>query len=639
MAIEDTHNQGQNGGQQPSTGYAQTPGAQPAGGSPQSASPAGLVNVNTIMRRHGVMDGTDSRSGEVLAGLSAAKAVLEANQILPDDYEVIRFDRETHRVGLSSILVVKHVRTQGKVHFVVRPLLLASNVVRLRARPLNQIGAAPIELPTYPQHVFSPDYWGRVVEFIKRTKGLPDASVWNAGPFEVPADFDFTEKNQRGVQDLLSRSVNRCDDILGRIKGEAPFNVKHVKEANEVLTARLDFSGHTRYDLVGRPCRSDIVVSMNRSLRNAQGQVVQSDEFYDADTQFNEVSLFVNLDYAPEPAQQQQQPGFYNPMAVPTQLFTPSIIITGVRQAPWILANTPELYFLALSNAYRATAGTSWIQTFLPTLGKKEDPRDIGAISYLTPKAQKTATKGETFTPQDFTDLMSALVRPQPAFMIDIDPVGDNSGVEALLLDAAKQPGQPGAENRDAAVAVIVRAINSLTDNAFSTFFDHTKTPIVVQSGTDVHRGFYLNENNEKCDLRDLDTLAMLNATKGDQTQFMSWYRTMADRSTLSDLRLKQREGFERLYLGNNLTIEGIDTRLLLHPLFVEALDKATRQAGVAVDVENLSTVYGTQRFTGNNLVNQFTVQTNFVAGGYGSQAGGQAAYTGGVGTSGILYQ
>lgn len=635
MAFEDQNEQGQVA-QQPGTAYAggqETSGAQQQPGN--GFQGAGLVNLNSLMHRRGVMDGSDSRSGEFLASLTVAGEKAVANQLLGNDYELIRFDRDVNRVGLSSILVMKTLRTGGKVFLVVRPLLLSSNVVRLKPR-FVQNGMQREELPTYPQHVFTADYWGRVVEFLKRTKGLPEALVVNAGTFEVPADFDITEKNFRAVQELLSRSYNRCDDVISRIKGDTPFNVAAVKEANEVLTARLDFTGHTRYDITGQPARSDIVVSMNRSIRNQQGQVIQSDEFYDADTLFNEVSMFVNLEYDPSQPQQ-QQPGFYQPQQA-TQLLTPAVVVTGVRQAPWILANTPELYFLALSNAYRVTAQTSWIQTFLPQLGKKEDPRDIGAISYLSQKAAKTSTKGDTFTAQDFTDLMTIFVRPQAAFMIDINPVGENSAVEAWLLEAAVPPGQlPQGERVLRATGLIVKHINFLTNNAFSQYFDHTKYPIVIQTGTDVHRGWYLDENNEKRDLRDLDTLAMLNATKGDLNTFMSWYRTMCDRSIPSDLRLKQREGFERLYLGNNLEIEGIDTRLMLHPAFVEALDKSTRDAGVAVDIENLSTVFGAQRFTGNAMVSQYVVANNAVAA--GAVQGQTAAYTAQPGMSGLWYQ
>ncbi|MNE57472.1 hypothetical protein D3C80_1524390 [compost metagenome] len=62
------------------------------------------------------------------------------------------------------------------------------------------------------------------------------------------------------------------------------------------------------------------------------------------------------------------------------------------------------------------------------------------------------------------------------------------------------------------------------------------------------------------------------------------------------------------------------------------------KAAGVSVDVENVSTVYGSQRFTGNTAVTQFAVaqQAQY---GMGNNAGqGGYGLPGGAGAGTMIY-
>lgn len=620
MAIHNDDNNTNNTQATGAAGTTQNPYEQQAQQATQQNIRTALGNVNVLFSRGGKTENTEGRSGELLTALTEAGKKAVAAQNLTADYELIRFDRDQHRVGVGAILVLSKYRKGGDVYVAVRPLLVDNKAVGLKPRIIN-IGHERHEIPTYNQDTLSDDYWARITRFVKEHVGNPNAIVANAGYLEVPADFDVSEKNEADVTKLLAQSVNRNGDVLARVNGETPFNIAHMKDASEVLTARLDFSGTPQYDLFGNPIRSDITINMNRSVRGNQ----EADPFYDADTNFNSVSCFVNLEYAP-PVQQQ---GYGQQNPAETQLFTPTIVVTAVRQASWISANTPELWWLALSNAYRTTAGTAWSGTFLPDVSKKDDPRDIGALTLLTQVGKKTKTKTDSFTPQQFGELMFTLVRQHPVFCMDLNPVGENSAIEAVLLAAATD-----GPNRERAVASIVASLNNLTAGHFSQRFDHTKHHIVRLYGTDVHRGYYLDASENKHDLRDLGTLEALNASDGNTQEFIAWYRTMCDQSIPSDIRLKQRQGYERQYLSQNLVILGKYHRVVFTRELIEALDEAVKAAGVSVDVENVSTVYGTQRFIGNTGITQYAVQhqaqfgmganTN-TATGYGLNAGAGA--------------
>lgn len=585
----------------------------------QQQGPAGFGAVNQMFRRSGNYDRSEGRSAEALRALSDAGKDAIASQGLTDDYEMVRFDRDQHRVGLSSILVTKSVKIQGQVYMAVRTLILETEGIRLPPRVIQQ-GHQRVEVPTRPQDVFNDTYWNRIDEFLKRSKGVTDMRIVDAGPLVVPQDFDFTEADD--VARLLITSVNRCDDIVAGVMGEQPFNVEHIKSPSERLTARIVFSDvddEPAYNIVHHPVRNDIQISLNRQVNTQQPQ----EDFYEVETHFNSVSGFVNLEYV-GPAQ--PQPGVqYGQQQQPQHLFMPAFIITSVDQADWIQAQTFELYLLAISNAYRATAGNAWVNTFYPKVGRSGvDPKDVGALGYKTVKQMKIETKSDSFSEQHFGELMFELVRPQPTFMIDVDPVGDHASIETYLLDAASD-----GPNRHLAIGKLVKAADNLTGGRFSQYFDANQTAPIIPSNIEVNLGYYVDADGTKRDIRDLDVLAMLNYTQGDMNEFERWYRTYVDFNVPNELRMQTREQMERQFLSKGLKITGRAIRLILSGPFVEALDRATRDAGLHVDFESTTSIIGGQRFVGNTMIGQYAVSGN-ASMGYGP--------AGNVGPSGPSY-
>lgn len=630
MAIHDENekqpsNTQQSGAEQQRTAQNPYANQQTAGGGAPQGGRMGMGSLNQHLRRSGSYDRSESRSSEALRGLQENRRVLLESQALQDDFELVRFDRDANRVGLPAILVTKALKVKGQVYTVVRTLLLEAEGIRLQPR-IEQNGVQRIEIPTRAQDVFNDVYWSRIADFLRRSKGNQDMTVVDAGPLVVPVDFDF--KDDMDVSRILISSVNRCDDIIARVMGEEPFAIEHFKRNEERLTARIDFTGEQVHNVVGHPVRSDVVVTMNRAVAN----VSQEEDFYERETSFNSVAGFVNLEYAPAPQQQQVAWGQQQPE---TQLFTPSFVITDVSQADWIQAQTPELYLLAISNAYRVTAGTAWVRSFLPQVGKEGvDTRDIGALGYMTQAGQKIETKSDSFTDEDFVKLMTALVRPNPSFLMDVDPVGDHAAIENYFVDAAFE-----GPNQQKAVQKLVQAADNLTGGRFSSHFNARENALVIPYGQEVHTGYYIGEDGEKRDIRDLDVLAMLNLTKGNVSDFMEWYRTLCDNTMPPGVRLQQRERYERQFLDKGLKITGRAIRLLLTPAFIEALDLATREAGLHVDLENVTSVMGAQRFVGNTMINQYTVSRNANLG-YGQSNTGPASGPAHVGvtSSGRMY-
>lgn len=587
----------------------------------QTQQPTSSINtISSHFRRSGRVDGGDNRSAEALQIMQRLKKEAVDNQDLEENFQILRFDRDANRVGWSSLLVLKTAKINGKICAFVRTLMMPNINIKLPNRKVqfNNGGFGQtevMEIEVEPHDVFTSNYWNRVSDFVRGNIGQPDAQVFSVGGFIIPGEFDLKEEHL--LKQVLIRSVNLCDDMLARQTGEIPFSVSMVKGTDEILSAHLDFSGNAVLDQLGNPVRSDIIVSLKRGRRDNQ----QENEYYESDSTINQVSLMVDLEYAP----QQQQAMFGQQAMQPTQPCTASIIITDVRNAPWIKANTMELHLFALSNAFRATSGQAWARRFLPEVGKAKDLRDIGALGWLSPQGKKIDTKTETFTQQHFADLMFAMVKPNPVFMIDLDSMGDNGFIDSVWLDAMGGPNQAKAKQ------IIVQSVTNLIGQDFKAFFDYTSKPILQPYGSTVNKGYYF-DGDEKRDRRDLDVLGSLNAADGNQQEWLSWYATQCSTTTHAEIRNKQSKNFDRQYLGQ-VTYTGKAVRAILNPEFIQGLDNAIAAAGLNIVMDNIAMSFGAQRFQGNMNIGNFAVSgTANVSSAFGNNSNYNAYSQMGVG-------
>ena len=493
---------------------------------------------------------------------------------------------------MASILVLKVVNNRGEPAILVKALPVVDNSVAVKPKTFQIANGFStfdkFEAKPDSSDIFTPLYWGRIVAHVRNVTGHPNAAVYNAGPQDIHAEFDFEDKV--AVRNLLIKSVNSVEDTMARLSDERPFSLAtDMQSADEILAATIDYTGTPVESNTGIPQRADIVVSLQR--RKKHGQQTQENEYYDADSQLNSVAMFTDLEYAPQQVQPQAYGIPQGPLPAP---FMPALVVTAVKQANWIMANTPEMYFFALGNAFRATNGQGWAKQFLPTIGRVKDPRDIGAVGYLTQSGLKVETKSETFTEQDFAGLMFSQVQQNPVIMLDLNRMGDNSFIESMILDSL------GGPNEQAAKAGIIRILCNLygRDN-FTSLFDTTNEWLFRPYGTDFHLGYYPDENGEKRDRRDLDTLYALNACDGVVPEFMDWYAAKCNGNVHSEVRLKKSEQYDKQYLGN-VTYAGRVTRVILNPKLVAAMDAAAGKAGIAVTMDNIGSVFGGQRFQGN---------------------------------------
>uniref|UniRef100_A0AB39CCQ2 Nuclear shell protein n=1 Tax=Pseudomonas phage RVTF4 TaxID=3236931 RepID=A0AB39CCQ2_9VIRU len=554
---------------------------------------AGMSQLNRSFARSGRADGNDARLTKALVAFTEAGKEAIEQQDLADNFHIFRFDRTAHQVAMGSILVLKLVDNRGTPAILVKALPILDNSVPIKPKTFQiQNGYNAFdkyEVKPDASDIFTPLYWSRIVSYVRTATGHPNAAVYNAGPQEIHSEFDFEDRGL--VRNLLIKAVNSVEDAMGRLSDERPFSLAtDMQSQDEILAATIDYTGIQAETNTGLPIRSDIAVSLQRRKKQHQGQQVQENEYYDADSQLNTVHMFVDLEYSP----QQVQQIYGMPASAPVPPFVPALVVTAVKQANWIMANTPEMYFFSLGNAYRATNGQGWAKVFLPTIGRTKDPRDIGATGYLSPKGLKVETKSDTFTEADFAGLMFSQVQQNPVIMLDLDRMGDNSYVETMILDSL------GGPNAEAAKAGIIRILCNLYGREnFLSVFDAATDWLFQPYGTDFNLGHYPGEDGGMRDRRDLDTLAALNFSEGLQSEFMDWYGAKCNPNVHPEVRRKKSEVYDKQYLGN-VTYTGRVTRVLVNPKLIAAMDAASSKAGLQITMDNVGSIFGAQRFQGN---------------------------------------
>lgn len=565
----------------------------------QTPSYAGTGGINAQFTRSGNVQGGDARASEALTIVTRLKEQAVAQQDLSDDFSILRFDRDQHQVGWSALVIAKQVTLNGQPTIAVRPLILPNNAIELPKRKTtiqNGMQTDVIESDIDVGSVFSAQYFNRLSTYVQNTLGKPGARVVSAGAFAIPADLVLKD-SELPLRNLLIKSVNACDDILALYSGERPFTIAGLKgQQGETLAAKVDIRNQPIHDTIGNPIRGDIIVTTQRVRRQGQQQ---ENEFYETDVKLNQVAMFTNLERTP---QQQAQQLFPNQQ--PTQAPAPwiaAVVITDVRNAEGIQANTPEMYWFALSNAYRSTHGHAWARPFLPMTGVAKDMKDIGALGWMSALRNRIDTKAASFDDAQFGQLMLSQVQPNPVFQIDLNRLSETAVMDGLLLDAA------GGPNAQKAAATAVRQINNLGGGGFEKYFDYTQQPILERTGQVIDLGNWF-DGDEKRDRRDMDNLAALNLAEGNETEFWNYYGAQMNPGLHPELRNRQSRNFDRQYLGSTVTYTGKAERCTFNPKFIEALDRYLADAGLQITMDNTSVLNSGQRFTGNSVIGNFMV-------------------------------
>lgn len=624
-SVGDAFRRAQAGGEQPQPQPGPGPAQRAAESEARPNPPEGRVGRAGVMNINGLMSRPMSRksTGEIVVMFrDALEAQMERNFKSPqerDAWSLLVLDNNTAQVGpLSSILLCYTVAQQGELYSTVFTMLVEGSADGLSPMNINMQGRN-VQLDTVAGDVFGPAYWEAIKHHVNNIYGK-NVHVTDAGQEVLPKELD--PEDDEHMRQVMFSAISACSTVMENVldlSSEVIFNVGMIDQSSEKISARTAYlanddpgSGQAE-TFTGLPVRSDIRVTLEASSNSQQYQMG-----FDQTRELTSVDAYVDLVYSPPQQQQPPQAGWQRD----TRCYYPRIVITRADTA--IDAITMELQLLALVQATLFNQNMSWAGAFRPRRGVTGiDTRDIGAIGYEVnlsndPQAQPKAidTKANDFDMRALWELITATIHDTVVYSMDIEEASDLGWIHQAFIAAADG-------NREA-YDLIIDAANNLTMGAFSQCFPVGEA-ICYDDNNRLHLGYYIDENNRKRDLREIDYLAILNlAGSKDPMLCQEWAETWDNTQIPIQIRLEKRANILRSILGTRVHIKGYARRVTFNPKFIVGLSNAITMAGLTITPNNLVQGFEGQVQRGNLQIGQFGLSSSQLPNNLYNYGGGQ---------------
>ena len=502
--------------------------------------------------------------------------------------------------GLSaSALVITMAAGESSRDVAVFTLLLEASVgARLSPRQVSFGPGQNSEFQTTCGDLYDDWFVTNVIQTVKERFG-EDTRVHDAGHMTVPRET--THDDRERVRKVLFMADNALTGCLSSVMdaAEPPFTIRDIDPSVQ-LNGILDYDVVNDETITGLPIRSDVSLQLQgvaKVSQAAQHQAVVS---------IAKVDGYIDLVFDPTAQNQQASNPFgapVSPMPNNAPRYYPRFIIT--RSDSEVDEITPELQLLGLASSTMLSWNFNWAGVFLPNYNANAvDLRDIGAVGREvdimgTGEFKPIDTKSENFKPEHLQQLIQMLVHDRLVYSMDVEESGELSWVHSTFIDAAL--------NKAGATASIIRTVDNLTGGLFSRKFGNR--PIVHDDNNRIHLGYWVDENDQKRDIRELDYLAMANWLG---PRDMSMVRRFADTFEHSqipiEMRLEERERIYSLVLANKYEIKGYARRLTFTPEFIACLHSACEEAGLIIRPTNIAQNFGTLGVRGDPSIHNFAV-------------------------------
>lgn len=580
--------QGQAQGQQQ---QQQSAGAQP---NFKANAPKGKLGTGAVSERI-YRPMKRGRLGEVLAdyiksGATVIESTLSGRGF---DFDLLPLDANRHGLHYSAAVFVARNTINGERVVSFYTMILEGSASRPRPM-VATIYNQPVEVQLSAMDAWSDDTLTQVMQLLEESFGA--ARYINAGATVVPAELDASDSDAVGQVLWAAQEAT-----LSVLETEFPEEFEHFSigeffdSRTERMVASFTYNGEDGEQVTGLPVRSDITMLLSSSKRHDQANDPSAFQ-RQSGRELVEVNGFVDLVTVPTPP---AQPGY----AQPTQVFAPRFVITrvGAIDAP----NTPEMFLLGLATSLLIGENYAWASQF-SNYGSG-DMHDIGVVGLrmrnpMDPSAMLglIPTNTSTFGQEELFDLIRTACHPKPLVSLDCEDVGPDSWLTGAFLEAAHG-------NLESA-AYLSAAANNLTNGLFSQYWTGNE-PLVFSESNKIHLGTY-KDGGVLRDLREFDNVAMMNLHHNDIAAVNRWEGTFNDTVTPHEMRMANRLEMLR-DVAQNLTLRGTAERVTLNPNFSAALVSAVIQAGLMVDQDGLTQLYGQSVVVGNAQALQYMMQGN----------------------------
>lgn len=385
----------------------------------------------------------------------------------------------------------------------------------------------------------------------------------------------------------------------------------------------------------GRLVASDFSTTLIVRDSSQAAQEKRSLHGRNADVHLARAEGYVDFASAPPSAMEVQQAQAHNVPTLPG--YHPYVVLTRISPVGGKGAHSDNLLtqLLGLASVAGIMTAGRWNEIYQRSAMDNGAKSSIGAFAYehnadymnadFKPMSIPVSTgmadeKGTMSVPK----IINTYCHNTMTVAIDVEQGGSESWVQSVLLGAT-----PGSSKE----ATIIRELDSFSDGVFSTIWGTGKSIMAFQPTT-IHLGNYTNQvTGNRSDIRQIDMLAMLEATKGDPERMRRWQDGFSPGYNEVVVDAKRRAIKE---YAPDVEFTGLATRCWISADFMAALDLMLKECGLGIGLEGLNNMIDTSSSVsmfGSGYAGNVTSNTMQM---FGMNGGYEFASNSHMGTAGV---
>ena len=547
-----------------------------------SAPKAQHVNNNGVSLDPWFFNAPISKSSGSDQMVALEKTLTEIYSRAAKDYkfEVVSIDRETLTdvsLYFSCIVIAgSHTQVPNKIAYHVL-VIEASNVP---IPPVNETLANKMTVEVTrlsSDAVAGPVFIQAINDVLRRKYNNPNVVLQYTDSTVIPRDFNFKDTGM--LQKIAYHAVlATSSELMASTPNFRDINLQNLVKVmggnTRSLNIYVNYGRQNIVDITGLPVRSDVrcIFKDNPLNRNNANEINSAEQTITV----AEVNGYVDLLWVggheenPFIKTMNMQPKFDN--------YAARFVITDIDN---MRAYTPGGLLLALATTHVLGIDNSYYMAFRPqTVNKKAiDLTDIGALGYennITGEGfKKIDTKSDSFNTNMLGSLIQTFVKPGISIAVDIPYAGPQTWYMRILLEALVNP---------KAQEYLLEAANELTNGYIKTHFNGS---VFVDTTQRIHLGYYINSQDERRDIRELDYLAIANLVGAKEPQRIAdWFNTYYGPDPLS-IKLAERKRMIEELTNHGAVFTGYAERVTINPDFLRAVIEGIKSCNFNVTLNS----------------------------------------------------
>lgn len=523
-------------------------------------------------------------------------------------FNVLKLDNQQHNVFVSSVLVVGRDKANQDRAYVYSLLIEREQSIEPEVK--TQPGGYKTVIPVTSSNAWDSKYSAVVEQVVADALNIPQKSVYAFSACIVPKELDLGNENQdlttKITQDFQNMMYNVAYAINTRIQEDNGISgfILSSTSPNEVMTIEPKFSRSLTKDNGGREMRGDIELTFSLKQHNKQGQSLNGSDM--TSKIFGTQTGY--MDFIPIVKENNMGSGWGNNQQF-VQKFNPLYVITSMFTNQ---AGTLHAHLTMLMAAATMANGDEWVNSMFERhqaskrSGEKIDMGEIGALNievnlpeFRSPDAQGLNnsfgpiidTRVADFDKNKYASLIQRLCNQDMYIAID----APNVGAESWYMDIFRQSSYSTTQAKVFSDRIF-KALQELTDNRFgaalNSITSNTRLWLTDVPCT-IHNGYYLSHNQERRDIRDVDTLTIANILgPSDPLAPARWGATFMPGADPEKALTERKEMIEQVCGGSsNVVYTGYSTRLFLNPAIIKAMLMCSADLGFNI---RFSSAYNT---------------------------------------------